>query len=94
MAHDIDYQEAAKASHTNDYADVEAGVNRYELARISSSKLKYMDKDEFLNEVSPFTFRLFIGDVPKVVSPRVLMPPCRRFKALGASCNDLMTMSP
>jgi hypothetical protein len=55
-AYDICPQDTANASHTNDYPDVEAGTNRYEMARISNSKLKYMDKDEFLNEVSPFAF--------------------------------------
>lgn len=58
-AYDICPQDAAKASHTNDYADVEAGTNRYEMARVSSSKPIYMDKDQFLNEVSPVAFRLF-----------------------------------
>ena len=82
------------ASHTSDYADVEAGTNRYEMARISSSNLKYMDKDQFLNEVSPFAFRLFIRDVPNVVSTCILMASCRRFEALRTSCNDSMTTSP
>ena len=71
MAYDVCPQNAVKASHTDDYPDVEAGTSPYEMARLSSSKLKYMDRDEFLNEVSPIVLRLqlFIGHVPKVVSP-------------------------
>ena len=92
-AYDICSQDAAKASYTNDYADVETGTNRYEMARISSSNLKYMDKDQFLNEVSQFAFRLFIGDIPNVVSTCILMESCCRLKASRTSCNDSMTMS-
>ena len=71
MAYDIYPQDAVKASHTDDYPDVEAGKSPYEMARLSSSKLKYMDKDEFLDEVSPIAFRLrfFIGHVPKSSIP-------------------------
>ena len=71
MAYDICPQNAVKASHTDDYPDVEAGMSPFEMARLSSSKLKYMDKDEFLDEVSPIVFRLrfFIGHVPKSSIP-------------------------
>jgi hypothetical protein len=95
MAYDICPQDAAKASHTNDSADVEAGTNRYEMARVSSAKLRYMDKDEFLNEVSPFAFRLFIGDVPKVRSSSVLLTSCGKVQSVKSELqrfNDNVTL--
>ena len=93
MAVDICPQDASRTSHANDHADVEAGTNRYEMGRISSSKLKYMDQAQFLNEVRPFSFRPLIEDVPNAITTRILIA-CRRLKALRASCSGLMRMSP